>query len=77
MVIVVEPLPPAFVAVIVYVVCGETAVGVPPISPLDVLNARPVGRFGVIAQEVGVPPLYVGVTLPMVVPLVNTDELGL
>ena len=57
MVIVVEPLPPAFVAVIVYVVCGETAVGVPPISPLDVSNDRPVGRFGVIAQEVGVPPL--------------------
>ena len=53
----VEPLPPAFVAVIVYVVSGETAVGVPPISPLEVLNDRPVGRFGVIAQEFGVPPL--------------------
>ena len=57
MVIVVVPLPPAFVAVIVYTVCGETAVGVPPISPLDVLNDRPVGRLGVIVQEFGVPPL--------------------
>ena len=57
--------------------CGETAVGVPPISPVDVSNDRPAGNVGVIVQELATPPLYVGVTLPIGVPIVNNDELGL
>ena len=38
-----------------------TAVGVPEISPVEVENARPAGSVASIAQEMTVPPLYVGV----------------
>ena len=41
--IVVVALPPVLVAVTVYVVEEETAVGVPLISPVDVLNVKPAG----------------------------------
>ena len=44
--IVTESLPPVLVAVIVYVVSGESTVGVPEISPVAVSKTRPVGRSG-------------------------------
>jgi hypothetical protein len=39
-------LPPAFVAVTVYVVCATAAVGVPEITPLVVLSDNPDGNAG-------------------------------
>jgi len=54
-------LPPLFVAVTVYVVAEETAVGVPEISPLEVSKDKPAERTGEIDQEITVPPLDVGV----------------
>jgi hypothetical protein len=41
--------PDAFVAVIVYVVSDEAAVGVPAMIPVLVLKLKPVGKLGVIA----------------------------
>ena len=38
-----------------------TAVGVPEISPVEVEKARPAGSVESMAQEMTVPPLYVGV----------------
>ena len=69
-------LPPALVAVTVYVVDGETAVGVPLISPVVVLKARPAGRVGEIDHVATGPPLAVGVTGVMVVPFSSVSELG-
>jgi hypothetical protein len=43
---------------------------------VDVSKLRPVGSEGVIAHEVAVPPLDVGVTEVMVFPFVNVNELG-
>ncbi len=40
--------PPVFVAVIVYEVAAEIADGVPEITPVEVLNARPAGNAGVM-----------------------------
>ena len=45
--------------------------------PLVVLKDKPAGKDGEIVHEVATPPLYVGVTLPMLTPTVNTEELGL
>ena len=45
---VVVPLPPAFVAVTVYVTAPVVTVGVPDITPVDVLIDRPVGNDGLI-----------------------------
>jgi hypothetical protein len=39
-------LPVEFVAVIVYVVAGETADGVPEMTSVDVLRLKPAGRAG-------------------------------
>ena len=55
-------LPPALVAVTVYVAEAETAVGVPLIRPVAELNDRPEGRDGEIVQELEVPPVFVGVS---------------
>ena len=74
---VVVSLPPALDAVTVYVVEADTAVGVPPIAPVEVEKDKPAGRDGVIAHKVTVPPLEVGVTVVIALPLVKTDELGL
>ena len=52
------------------------AVGVPLIAPVEVEKERPVGSVGEIDQEVTAPPLEVGVTVDMVVSLVNENELG-
>lgn len=71
------PLPPGFVAVTVYNVEGDTAVGVPPISPVEVSNERPAGSVGEIVQEATSPPLAVGVTAVMALLIVKVNELGL
>tara|TARA_B000000475_G_scaffold232345_1_gene198529 strand:- start:77 stop:328 length:252 start_codon:yes stop_codon:yes gene_type:complete len=52
-------------------------VGVPEISPVAVSSERPVGRAGVIDQEVTVPPLEVGVTAVMAESLVKVYGLPL
>jgi len=54
-----------------------TAEGVPEIAPVEESRERPAGSEGEIDQEVMVPPLTVGVTVVMAVPLVNVNELGL
>jgi hypothetical protein len=41
--------PDEFVAVIVYGVAAETAVGTPEINPVEVLNPNPLGSVGEIA----------------------------
>ena len=54
-------VPALFVAVTVYVVEAETTVGVPVMAPVDVSNAKPVGReAGETAYDVAVPPDVVG-----------------
>ena len=70
-------LPPVLVAVIVYVAEDVTAVGVPLMAPVEESRERPAGREGDTDQEVMVPPLTVGVTVVMAVPLVSVKELGL
>ena len=54
-------VPPLFDAVIVYTVDGDTTVGVPLISPVDVSILRPVGRLGEIDHVATGPPVEVGV----------------
>jgi|TARA_A200000159_G_scaffold71706_1_gene66567 hypothetical protein len=65
------------VAVTVYDVEGDTAVGVPLILPVEGSNDRPAGSVGVIDQEVTSPPLAVGVTVVMALFIVKVKELGL
>ena len=55
----------------------ETAVGVPPIAPVDEFNESPAGSEGETDQEVTGPPLVVGVTVVMAVPLVSVNVFGL
>ena len=64
------PLPPALVAVIVYVVADDVAVGVPEITPVLVLNDKPEGSEGLIDQPAAgtAPPVLVGVKLLIAVP---------
>ena len=69
-------LPPALVAVIVYVVEDVMVVGVPLISPFDVSNVRPDGRVGEIAQVTTVPPPEVGEAVDIAVPFVRVYVLG-
>jgi len=56
----------------VYVVADEVAVGVPEITPVEVLNDKPAGNAGLIDQPAAgtAPPVFVGVTLLMNVPTV-------
>ena len=77
MVTVAVSLPPALLAVTVYAVEFETAVGVPEIAPVVLSNARPAGRAGEIDQDVTVPPLEVGVMVVSATFLVSGSELGL
>ena len=70
-------LPPVLVAVTVYVAEEVTAVGVPEIAPVEESNDRPAGSDGETDQEVTAPPLVVGVTVVMAVPLVKVNEFGL
>lgn len=70
-------LPPVLVAVTVYEVEDEVAVGVPEIAPVDIEKERPAGSVGEIDQEVTVPPLEVGVAVVMAVPLLRENGLPL
>ena len=54
-----------------------TAEGVPLIAPVVESIERPAGREGETDHEVTVPPLVVGVTVVMAVPLVNVNVFGL
>ncbi len=51
--------------------------GVPLIAPVEESSDRPAGREGETDQPVMVPPLAVGVTVVMAVPLVNVNVFGL
>ena len=53
------------------------AVGVPLMAPVEESMERPAGSEGETDQEVTVPPLEVGVTVVIAVPLVNVKLLGL
>ena len=77
MVILAVVLPPVLLAVTVYVVEEETTEGVPEMAPVEESNDRPVGSEGETDQVVMVPPLEVGVTVVMAVPLVNVNVFGL
>ena len=52
-------------------------VGVPEIAPVVESSDKPAGSAGDTDQEVTVPPLEVGVTVVMAVPLVRVSEFGL
>ena len=54
-----------------------TAEGVPLIAPVDESSDSPAGSEGETDHEVTAPPLVVGVTVVMAVPLVNVNEFGL
>ena len=62
--------PPPFVAVTVYVVVPEAALGVPVMSPVDESNDKPSGRLGETAYEVGAPPDVAGELVVMATPTV-------
>ena len=70
-------LPPVLVAVTVYVAELVIAVGVPLMAPVEESSERPVGREGETDHDVMAPPLAVGVTVVMAVPLVKVNEFGL
>ena len=70
-------LPPVLVAVTVYVAEDVTAVGVPEMAPVDESSDSPAGKEGETDQEVTGPPLEVGVTVVITVPLVKVNVLGL
>ena len=53
------------------------AEGVPLMAPVDESRERPVGSEGETAHVVMAPPLAVGVTVVMAVPLVKLNEFGL
>ena len=52
------------------------AVGVPLMAPVELSNERPDGSDGETDHDVTVPPLDVGVTVVIAVPLVNVNEFG-
>ena len=52
------------------------AVGVPLIAPVELSKERPDGSDGETDHDVTVPPLDVGVTVVIAVPLVNVNEFG-
>ena len=54
-----------------------TAVGVPEMAPVEESRERPAGSEGETDHEVTGPPLMVGVTVVIAVPLVSVNELGL
>ena len=62
------PLPETFVAVIVYVFVADVAVGVPDITPVEVLKDNPDGKAVFIDQLVAVPPVFMGVSEVIVAP---------
>ena len=54
-----------------------TADGVPEIAPVEESRERPAGSEGETDQVVIAPPLAVGVTVVIAVPLVSVKEFGL
>ena len=54
-----------------------TAEGVPEMAPVEESSERPDGSEGETDHEVTGPPLAVGVTVVMAVPLVRVNEFGL
>ena len=70
-------LPPVLVAVTVYEAEVVMAVGVPLMAPVEESSESPAGKEGETDQDVMVPPLAVGVTVVMAVPLVRVNEFGL
>ena len=70
-------LPPVLLAVMVYVAELVTADGVPEMAPVEESRERPAGSEGETDHEVMGPPLALGVTVVMAVPLVNVKLLGL
>ena len=76
MVTVAVSLPPVLVAVMVYVVEVLNSVGVPEIVPSEESNDRPPGRDGEMDHVTTAPPLMVGVTDVMAVPLVRVKVDG-
>ena len=69
-------LPPVLVAVMVYVVDVLSSVGVPEIVPSEVSNDRPPGNEGEMDHVTTSPPLIVGVTEVIAVPLVRVKVDG-
>ena len=67
-------LPPVLLAVMVYVAEEVTADGVPEMAPVEESRERPAGNDGETDQPVIAPPLAVGVTVVMAVPLVRVNE---
>ena len=65
-------VPPVLVAVMAYTAEEVTVVGVPEIAPVVLESVRPAGSEGDTAQEVTAPPLEVGETVVMAVPLVKS-----
>jgi len=53
------------------------AVGVPLMAPVEVSRDKPDGSEGETDHEVTAPPVDVGVTVVMAVPLVSVSVLGL
>ena len=53
------------------------AEGVPLMAPVEESSERPVGSDGDTDQPVIGPPVAVGVTVVMAVPLVRVNEFGL
>ena len=53
------------------------AVGVPLIAPVTESRVRPVGSDGDTDHDVIAPPLTVGVTVVIGVPIVSVNEFGL
>ena len=53
-----------------------SSVGVPEMVPSEVSNDNPAGKVGEIDQDVTAPPLTVGVTEVMAVPLVRVNASG-
>jgi hypothetical protein len=50
-------------------------VGVPVITHEVVLRDKPVGSAGLTLHEVGAPPVFVGVIVPTLIPLVKMNGL--
>ncbi len=77
MVTVAVELPPVLLAVTVYCVVEETAVGVPLMAPVELENKRPAGNDGEIDQEVTAPPRTLGVAVVMAVPFSKVNGVPL
>ena len=76
MVMVVLPLPPAFVAVTVYVAVAVIVVGVPVIAPVPVFKLKPAGKDGLTDQVTTGPPDFAGVQVLMATPVVKVFNDG-